>query len=184
WTAPSRGRGRRPPERQSNSKPGRARAGGAAARYSAGASPLLSLLSLSLFLNSQKANRTSPTTSATLTARTRRGMKKNDPSFQRAKPTRPTAASCRTGLDMGGSMARGTGSLRGKASGGVAALAPVPRHPDEVQELPRLFSEINLPLVELAQLEGEAQLGTEVVALGRDLERPGEGPHGLVVCPM
>src|SRR6184192_3577545 len=178
------GAGRRPPERQSNSKPGRARAGGVSGSLFRGRVPLVVLVVLVALPEQPEGEQDEPDDERDFDRQTRRGMKKNDPSFQRAKPTRPTAASCRTGLDMGGSMARGTGSLRGKASGGVAALAPVPRHPDEVQELPRLFSEINLPLVELAQLEGEAQLGTEVVALGRDLERPGEGPHGLVVCPM
>src|SRR5437762_6878379 len=70
---------------------------GLAELHSAGVSPFFSL-----FLKNQKASSTSPTTSATLTARNNRRMKKNEPSFQSAKPARPTAASCRIGLNMGG----------------------------------------------------------------------------------
>src|SRR5207302_10169083 len=49
---------------------------GLAELHSAGVSPFLSL-----FLKNQKANNTSPTTSASLTARNNSGMKKSEPSF-------------------------------------------------------------------------------------------------------
>src|SRR5256886_9389643 len=71
---------------------------GFAKLHSAGVSPFLSFF----LLKNQKANNTSPTTSASLSARNNSGKKKNEPSFQSAKPARPTAASCRIGLNMGG----------------------------------------------------------------------------------
>src|SRR5438270_389428 len=54
----------------------------------------------SLRLNSHTANSTIPTTSAILNARNSSGMKKNDPTFHKEKPSRPSAASCSSGLDM------------------------------------------------------------------------------------
>src|SRR6266852_4101970 len=89
----------------------------------------VSSLPRGFLLKYQNASITKPTTRAILKTRKMRGSKKAPASFQRRTPTKPTAASCRTGFTI-----TGLGSREWRPYGGRARKVS-PKH-DEIRCVP------------------------------------------------